>query len=229
MSSAPDSASSTRSGLPSPRVDAQPAPPILALQDLRFAYPEQPAIVSGWSASIGAGVTLLYGDTGSGKSTLLRLMAGTLPCAGRLTLVGAPLDVDPAAYRENVFFCEPTTDRFDQMTGHACTASLRAGDPQFSEAAWRDAVEGFALAPHLDKPMYMLSTGSKRKVWLAAALASGRALTLLDEPTGGLDGASLRCLWRALGTVAARAGRAIVIASGERIDRVPLAGTIALS
>ena len=76
--------------------------------------------------------------------------------------------------------------------------------------------------------MYMLSTGSKRKVWLAAALAGGRALTLFDEPTGGLDAASIACLWRALGGIAQRADRAVVIASAERIDRVPLAATIEL-
>jgi len=76
--------------------------------------------------------------------------------------------------------------------------------------------------------MYMLSTGSKRKVWLAAALASGRALTLLDEPAGALDGASVRFLWRSLAELAERPDRAIVVASAERIDSVPLVGLMEL-
>ena len=84
------------------------------------------------------------------------------------------------------------------------------------------------MTPHIDKPMYMLSTGSKRKVWLASALASGRALTLLDEPTSALDAGSVRCLWRVLGERVNTGERAIVIASAERIDQVPLAGTIEL-
>ena len=201
---------------------------LLELDALGFAYPGQLPLVSGWTARIGAGVTLLHGDTGSGKSTLLRVLAGALPATGGLTLSGARLDTQPDAYRRNVFLCEPATDAFDQVTARACTASLSAGDAAFDSVEWHTLVEGFALVPHLDKPLYMLSTGSKRKVWLAAALASGRALTLLDEPTGGLDAASVRCLWNALAGLADRADRAVIVASAERIDRVPLAATIEL-
>ena len=203
-------------------------PAILRVQALHFAYPGQPALVSDWSAAIGPGVTLLHGDTGSGKSTLLRVLAGTLPATGRLTLAGVRLDEDAAAYRRRVFFCDPSTDAFDQRTARETTGLLSAGDTHFSEDRWQDLVKGFALPAHLDKPMYMLSTGSKRKVWLAAALASGRALVLLDEPTGGLDAASIGCLWGALGRLAAQAERAIVVASAERIDRVSLGGLIEL-
>ena len=191
--------------------------------------PGQRALASGWSDSIGAGVTLLHGDTGSGKSTLLRVMAGALAAVGRLTLAGVRLDEDREAYQRNVFWCDPATQAFDQVTVRVCTASLSAGDAGFSESEWRALAEGFKLIPHLDKPLYMLSTGSKRKVWLAAALACARALVLLDEPTGGLYGASIGCLWSAFGRFAqARAERAIVVASAERIDRVRLAGSIEL-
>jgi ABC-type multidrug transport system ATPase subunit len=203
-------------------------PALLDLHDLGFAHPGQPALLRGWTARIGAGVTLLHGDTASGKSTVLRVLAGALPASGRLTLAGTRLDADPPAYRRQVFLCEPATDAFDPVTARACTDALRAGDVAFDAATWETLVEGFALAPHLDKPLHMLSTGSKRKVWLAAALASGRALTLLDEPAGGLDAASLRCLWRALGQCARRADRAVIVASAGSIDRVPLAATIEL-
>ena len=202
---------------------------VLHLQALNFAYADQPALLADWSASVGAGVTLLHGDTGSGKSTLLRLMAGALPAnGGRLTLAGVHLDEDAKGYRRKLFFCDPATDAFDQRTARDTTALLSVGDARFDEDRWQSLVEGFALAPHLDKPMYMLSTGSKRKVWLAAALASCRALVLLDEPTGGLDAASVNCLWRELMHAAGQAGRAVVIASAERINRVPLAGVIEL-
>ena len=203
-------------------------PDILRVQALNFAYDGEPALVSDWSATIRAGVTLVHGDTGSGKSTLLRLLAGTLPATGRLTLAGVRLDADAAAYRRKVFFCDPASDAFDQRTARDTTALLGAGDRDFSEDQWQGLVDGFALAPHLDKPMYMLSTGSKRKVWLAAALASGRALVLLDEPTGGLDAASVGCLWGELMHCAEMRERAIVLASAERVDTVAFAGVIEL-
>jgi ABC-type multidrug transport system ATPase subunit len=209
-------------------MNAPTRPDILRVQDLTFAYSGQPPLMSGWSASIGPGLTLLHGDMGSGKSTLLRLMAGRLPVAGRLMIGGATLADDPEAYRRQVFFCDAASADFDRQTARECTAVLSAGDTHFDDAGWRKLVEGFALAPHLDKPMYMLSTGSKRKVWLAAALASARALVLLDEPTSALDAASIGCLWRTLAGQATRARRAIVVASAERIDTLPLAGSIEL-
>ncbi|WP_213954619.1 ATP-binding cassette domain-containing protein [Variovorax sp. dw_954] len=202
---------------------------ILHLQDLGFAYPGQPALAARWTASIAAGVTLLHGDTGSGKSTLLRILAGTQPATGRLSIGDVRLDASPEAYRRKVFFIEPDTDAFDkQKTARECSASLHAGDPHFDASRWQSLVDGFALAPHIDKPMYMLSTGSRRKAWLAAALASGRPLTLLDEPTGALDAASIRCLWRTLAELSREPRRAFVIASGERIAGVALAATIDL-
>ena len=204
-------------------------PPILHIDHLRFAYPGDPPIAAGWSATIGAGVTLLHGDTGSGKSTLLRVLAGTLPATGgRLTLAGASLPGAAEAYRHQVFFVDPSTDAFDAMGVEECAASLRSADAPFDAARWQALVDSFSLAPHLAKKMFMLSTGSKRKVWLAAALASSRPLTLLDEPTAGLDAGSMRCLWRTLAEVAQEGDRAVIVASGERIGDVPLAGTITL-
>jgi ABC-type multidrug transport system ATPase subunit len=214
-------------------MSAPGAEALLELQNLSFAYPEQPPLVSSWSATIGPGVTWLQGDTGSGKSTVLRLLAGRLRGRGRLTLAGtrvddACTDADFATYRRHVFLCDPATDAFDQVTARACTAALSAGDPGFDVAAWQIVVEGFALTPHLDKPVYMLSTGTRRKLWLAAALASGRALVLLDEPTGALDASSIGCLRNALLRAAARADRAVVVASAEPMNHVPPAAIIEL-
>jgi ABC-type multidrug transport system ATPase subunit len=200
--------------------------PIFEAHALRFAYPGEAPLLRDVSLAIEAGVTLLHGDTGSGKSTLLRIFAGALPASGVLTLANVRLDQDRAAYERHVFWCEPTTDRFDQLDVRAVTAALSAGDASFDAAQWQTLVDGFALGPHLAKPMYMLSTGSKRKVWLSAALASGRALVLLDEPAGGLDAASRVCLWRALARP--RSVQAVVLASAERIEQLPLRATIEL-
>ena len=213
---------------------------VLTIDQLHFAYPGEPALIDHWSGSIGPGVTLLHGDTGSGKTTLLQLLAGVLQGSGLLMLAGARLDPNAnlkdhaSAYRRQVFFGDPTTPAHDALPARACMTLLSAGDAGFSPTRWQALVEGFALAPHLDKPIYMLSTGTRRKVWLAAALASGRALVLLDEPTGGLDAGSRECLWSALRDAAQRAiaspqtATLVVVASAERIDQVPLAATLEL-
>ena len=206
--------------------------PRLQVRDLRFAYAGQPALVQGWTASVGPGVTLLFGDTGSGKTTLLRVLAGVLACTGQLSVAGIRLDRDAQAYRRAVFWFDvdaaAAAPAHDARTPRECVAAWRAQHPHFDAAAWQRHAEGFGLGPHLHKPMYQLSTGSKRKVALAAALASGCALTLLDEPTGALDAPSVAHLLHALAGCARRPDQAVVVASAEHPPGVPLAGVIEL-
>jgi hypothetical protein len=74
-------------------------------------------------------------------------------------------------------------------------------------------VEGFALTPHLDKPVHMLSTGSKRKVWFGAALASGR--TRRGSPGSRWPGQST-CRWVEGGTSGLTAAIRNLLANGSR-------------
>lgn len=194
---------------------------------LRFAWPGEPPLLADWSARVGPGVTQLYGDTGSGKSTLLRILAGELPAdAARLAMNGVALDAAPERYRQQLFFVDPATPGFDPLTARDCLARW-SGDTA-DAALCEQVVEGFGLLPHLDKAMYMLSTGSRRKVGLAAALAAGRPVTLLDEPTAALDLGSARCLWQALAQIGQQGRRCVLVASSEQIDAVPLAATLSL-
>jgi ABC-type multidrug transport system ATPase subunit len=78
-----------------------------------------------------------------------------------------------------------------------------------------ELIEGLNLSDHVSKAMYMLSAGSKRKVWLAAAFASGASVTLLDEPFSALDKASINFLIERLATFAHNSDRAWVIADYE--------------
>jgi ABC-type multidrug transport system ATPase subunit len=133
-----------------------------------------------------------------------------------------------AGYQQQVFWVEPRTSDFDAITATDYFASLRSAYPLWDHATLAELVDGLSLAPHIDKPMYMLSTGSKRKVWLAAAFASGAALTLLDDPLAALDKPSIHCVMRALGQVANAAQRAFVVAHYEPLGDVPLAATLDL-
>lgn len=203
---------------------------MIDVQGLRFGFPDaagEPPLIADWSARLPPGITLLYGETGAGKSVLLRLLAGVQAAdAGRLQIGDAVLAEAPARYRDQLFFVDPVTQAFDQMTARDCLVQLAGAD---ADLGVRDAlVEGFGLAPHLDKSLYMLSTGSKRKVWLAAALAGRRPVVLLDEPTAALDQGSVRCLWEALAAIGAARTRTVVVASSEAALALPLAARIDL-
>ena len=68
------------------------------------------------------------------------------------------------------------------------------------------------MTTHLDKRLHMLSTGSRRKVMVAAALASGAAVTLLDQPFAALDRKSIRVIHGFLQEAAGHASRAWIVA-----------------
>ena len=204
---------------------------ILRVQGLRFAYPQQAALFADWSARIPAGVSLVRGGESSGKTTLLRLLAGALPAqAGQLQIHGISLDAQPDVYRQHVFWADPRTDIHDQTTVLDYWSLLRARYASFDPGILGGLLEGLSLTEHQHKPLYMLSTGSKRKVWLAGAFASGAALTLLDEPFAALDTGSIRFVLQLLANEAAKhhPPRAWVVTHYEALGEVPLAGTINL-
>lgn len=205
-------------------------PAILTIEGLWFRYPNPHIeILANWSGEILPGVTLVQGGDGRGKSTLLRLMACALTAdAGRLQLNGAPLKEQAEAYRRQLFWMEPRSTEFDQLTPPQFFASLGDRYPGFDEMLLAPLVEGLGLEPHINKQLFMLSTGSKRKVWLAAAFASGAALLLLDEPFAALDAPSIAFVKEQLQAISTQAGRAAVIADYAAPSGVPLAGVIDL-
>ena len=171
---------------------------VLQVEGLCFAYPEC-GVLNQWSVALPAGLALVRGDESSGKTTLLRLLAGELTAqAGRITLQGVSLRDAPKAFAQMVFWVDPRSGDLDTLTARGWLDSLPARYPLWDAAALAAHTEGFTLHEHLDKPFYALSTGSKRKVLMAGALASGAPLTLIDEPVGGLDKPSVAYLGRAL-------------------------------
>ena len=204
------------------------AQPVLQASGLCFSYPDRP-LFNNFSAGITPGITLLCGGDGRGKSTLLRLLAGALPAqSGQLRINGIDLQTQPANYKAQVFWAEPRTDAFDQLTALDYLASQRSRYAAFDDNVLTDMTDGLSLQEHLHKQLFMLSTGSKRKVFLAAAFASGAAVTLLDEPFAALDTASIGFILAWLRNEASPTHRAWVIADYAAPNGLPLAQIIDL-
>lgn len=193
-----------------------------------FTHPGRP-LWTGLDLRIPAGVTLVCGGDGCGKSTLLRLLAGELRAhSGRFVLNGTSVDPAQSAYRQRVFWTDMRSEVFEQITPLAYFAIQRARYPNWEEATVMDLADGLSLVPHLNKPIYMLSTGSKRKVWLTAALAAGTAVTLIDDPFSALDKPSIQFLGAQLSALAHAATRAWVLADYDAPGDVPLAARLDL-
>ena len=160
---------------------------ILQAHGLTFGFPQQ-QVFSHFSATIPAGITYVVGDESAGKSTLLRLFSGDLmPQAGSIAICNISQASDLASYKKHIFWVAPRTSAHDHISPNDYFAMQRSFYPAFDDALLLNLIEGLSLYDHIAKAIYMLSAGSKRKVWLAAAFASGATVTLLDEPFAALD------------------------------------------
>ncbi|MDB5413980.1 MAG: ccmA [Rubritepida sp.] len=166
-------------------------------------------VFAGLSFSVSPGEALLLtGANGAGKSSLLRLLAGLLAAAeGSLSWDGADCFADLAAHGAKLRYLghqdalKPSLTAVENLRFHA---SLQGGDV----AA---ALDAFGLAPLADLPVRLFSSGQKRRLALARLSLRPARLWLLDEPTVGLDAASVERLGPVFATHRAAGG--IVIAA----------------
>lgn len=196
---------------------------LVEAQGLCFAHPGIP-VLSNLSFALRPGLTLLRGGEGRGKTSLLRLLAGELlPGGGQL------LRRLPAAGA--LWYERPQDEAHDEAVAEAWLAERRARFPPWRDDLAQALVEALGLGEHLGKRMSMLSAGSRRKVGLVGAAASGAALTLLDQPWAALDARSGRVLRELLAEAADDPRRAWVVADYARpaeLAEVAWAGLIDL-
>ena len=211
---------------------------VLAVADLCFNFPQQ-QLFDSLQMSVLAGVTLVQGGDGSGKTTLVRLLAGDLPLQkGQLELMSQSMGgivlnahsdaLQAKAYRQQVFWIDPRSTEFDQISPRTYFEKQSLAWPDFDQTRLPKLIEGLSLPEFMDKPLYMLSTGSKRKVWLAAAFASNAILALLDDPFAALDKPSIRYVTEVLNSLAQQSKRAVVMTGYAAPEDVALAGVINL-
>jgi ABC-type multidrug transport system ATPase subunit len=163
-------------------------------------------------------VSWVCGDEGKGKTTLLRLLAGDVqPTTGQ---VFTP--------EGGVFWVDLQDAVHDTTTVQACWDALRARYPRWNQDLLQDLAEELDMTQHLDKRLNMLSAGSRRKVMVVAALASGATVTLLDQPFAALDLASVRVIHEFLQEAAEHTSRAWIVADYEAPTHLPLASVLNL-
>ncbi len=182
--------------------------------DLAFALPS-------------GGALLLTGPNGSGKSSLLRLMAGLLkPAGGELLWDGKSIAEAPEEHAARLHYLghlDAVKPVLSVVENLSFWADLR-GTPA-AAATLDDALAHFALTELAAVPGRLLSAGQRRRLALARLIASPADLWLLDEPSVGLDHASVGRLSTAIADHRAAGGR-VVVATHTALD---LPGALPLS
>jgi ABC-type transport system involved in cytochrome c biogenesis ATPase subunit len=149
------------------------------------------------------GLVAVTGGEQSGKTSLLRRLCGEL----------APLPGE--SIPDDALWLDLSLPGQDTHTPHHVWDALRARCPRWNAALHADLVQALTLGDHQEKQLFMLSTGSRRKVALAGLLASGATITCLDQPYAALDQASIRTLRTFLRDMAAHPTRSWVVADYE--------------
>ena len=169
------------------------------------------------------GALLLLGANGSGKSTLLRVLAGLRrPDGGRVLWRGQDAAADPLQHAAQVGYLGHLDALKPGLTAAenlALAARIGGGSPAAALAA-------LDLAALAKLPARMLSAGQRRRLALARLTLGRGALWLLDEPTLGLDAASVARLGELLARH--RAGGGVVVAATHLPLPLPGAGELRL-
>lgn len=171
---------------PSPDQTSGQTSPLLQLDHVTKRYRSTTA-VEDISLTVAPGQALgLLGPNGAGKTTTLRTVQGIIrPTEGSVSLCGhAPLDLCDAAHLVGFAF-----DGTGLPTGHTVSHHLRVH--RLTMGLTSDEIdsitEEFELGRLMGRRIKDLSTGERKRVSLATAMAGRPRLLILDEPTNGLD------------------------------------------
>lgn len=195
--------------------------PILHVDNAHFAYTPETPVLNGINVHIYAGECIaLLGRNGAGKSTLLRHLNGLLrPTQGRVRIHGH--DIARTAPGQNarhvgIVFQDVRNQLFaatirDEVAFGPRTLGLSTNDIQKRVDA---ALQTCGLTDVADMHPYDIAPAKRRLVATAAVMALESDILALDEPSAGLDEASIAQLVNAIETTTTH-GRTVILVSHD--------------
>lgn len=154
----------------------------------------------------------LIGRNGAGKTTLLGILSGQNFATGGQALYGGQPVWENSAVLGNLHFARELSAA-SELAGLSVKNFLRAGRlfcPYWDQGYADELIKKFELP---NKMINRLSRGQMSMVSITAALASKAPVTLLDEPTAGLDVVVRERFYRILLEEYQRTGRTFVIST----------------
>ena len=174
----------------------------------------------------------LIGPNGAGKTTLFNAIAGSLPAsASSITLDGVEIAGEPAwaratagigrtfqlvglprelTVRESILLAQHRYARYGDASALFFTRRVAGTEAELSELTDR-IIEELGFARYADTPVGRLSIGQQRLVEIAAVLAQGPKLLMLDEPSAGLSPAAAEQLAERLTELRDEHGQTILL------------------
>jgi iron complex transport system ATP-binding protein len=199
---------------------------LLALDEVRFGFPNRPDFLGPISLTVSSGQCLaVVGPNGAGKSTLLRLMVGLYkPRGGRIRLGVHPLETLSARRlaRQVAFLPQGLaageldyTVRQIVLMGRFAHRSWSLFESTEDHRLAEQAMKTTGVIDFAERPVRTLSGGEAQRVHIAAALAQKPRVFVLDEPTSSLDLQHQLGIFQLLNDLAVRSRLAVVVVTHD--------------
>ena len=198
---------------------------VLRADSIGKSFGENPVLRTATLRATAGQVVYLVGRNGCGKSTLLGIAAGELLADhGVLTYKGHAYERPhwPTLARDGFFYLP---DREILSPGWSVRRHLDTIVRQFRLPDHRAAVDACRLSALLDERCAALSSGERRRVEVATAVARRPDCLLADEPYRNLDPADRTIIAEALRALAT-AGCAVVVTGHEIEDLFAMADSL---
>lgn len=165
------------------------------VRDLTFGYRHFSLHVAHLDFA-GTQLTAIVGPNGAGKTTFLKCLSGILPAAKGSVFID-DRDIALMSERETAkrlaYVPQEHASAFNYTVGEFVLMGRAAHIPLFAVPAEadlrfaREALDYVGLGRYTERPVYQLSSGERRLVLIARALAQMSDILILDEPTTFLD------------------------------------------
>ncbi|KZZ85954.1 MULTISPECIES: metal ABC transporter ATP-binding protein [Bacillaceae] len=198
--------------------------PVIEITHLSYSY-DRTRVLDDINLTVEEGAFIgLVGPNGSGKTTLLKCLLGLLrPQSGSIRLFGEDLkkfknwhDIGFVSQKANSFNTGFPASVFEVV---ASGLTSKLGLFRYMKAADRvkvkEAIDAVGLSEFSRRNIGELSGGQQQRTFIARALVSDPKLLILDEPTVGVDSASVQSFYRMLKDLNGRLGITLILVTHD--------------
>ena len=138
----------------------------------------------------------LIGPNGAGKSTTILMMLGlTEPTSGSVEICGINSTTHPIEVKRKIGYLPEDVGFYDDMTGLEnliYTARLNGIPDKEAREKAMELIKRTGLEDQLKKKAGKYSRGMRQRLGLADVLIKNPEISILDEPTSGIDPAGVQ-------------------------------------
>ncbi|KAF6091893.1 ATP binding cassette subfamily A member 5 [Phyllostomus discolor] len=158
----------------------------------------------------------LLGPNGAGKSTIINILVGELePTSGQVFL--GDYSSDPTEDDDSIKcmgYCPQMNPLWPDITlqeHFEIYGAVKGMSPSDLKEITNRITNALDLKEHLQKTVKKLPAGIKRKLCFALSMLGNPQITLLDEPSTGMDPKAKQHMWRAIRTAFKNKKRAAIL------------------